>query len=122
MLEWREEIKNHENFRRFYFWIFDYLKQQGKTILSTYLSSSSLYRVFIYILFFLVLEEATTVWAMLGLDKQWALWPKFHEYLEAAKTKSISKVDSRFIDGVLVHLNTQPLLPTRTPGGSLLTL
>jgi len=96
MVEWRNEIKNHENFRRFYFWIFDYLKQPGKTIL--------------------LLEEVTTVWAMLGLDKQWNLWPKFHEYLEVAKVKSISKDTWRqFIDFMKVHPNS---LDNYDEGGS----
>lgn len=49
-------------------------------------------------------EEATTVWSMLSMDKQWALWPKFNAYMEAAKVKSVSKDTWRqFYDFMKVH-------------------
>jgi len=96
LAEWRKECENTDNFRRFYFWIFDYLKEEHKTIL--------------------LLEEATTVWSMLGLDKQWALWPKFQEYLEVVKVKSISKDTWRqFYDFIKVHPNS---LDNYDEGGS----
>jgi len=84
LTQWRKDLETPDKFRRFYFWVFDYLKEEQKTIL--------------------LLEEATTVWNMLKLDQQWKLWPKWAEYLEASKTKSISKDTWRqFYDFIRAH-------------------
>jgi len=81
---WRRELDDVENFRKFYFWVFDYLREEGKTIL--------------------LMEEATTVWAMLSMDKKWKLWNKWLEYIAISKAKSISKDTWRqFYDFIKTH-------------------
>eukprot|EP01090_Pellita_catalonica_P005692 TRINITY_DN1592_c0_g1_i1.p1 TRINITY_DN1592_c0_g1~~TRINITY_DN1592_c0_g1_i1.p1 ORF type:complete len:391 (+),score=83.05 TRINITY_DN1592_c0_g1_i1:41-1213(+) len=82
--EWREEIKDPSEFKKFYFFMFDYLKEERKTYLPT--------------------EEALMVWGLLGLDKTWKFYPKFKEYLEKEKTQAISRDTWRqFLDFTKTH-------------------
>eukprot|EP01087_Luapelamoeba_hula_P020146 TRINITY_DN680_c0_g1_i1.p1 TRINITY_DN680_c0_g1~~TRINITY_DN680_c0_g1_i1.p1 ORF type:complete len:395 (+),score=66.43 TRINITY_DN680_c0_g1_i1:102-1286(+) len=87
LVEWRRELDTTEHFRKFYFWVFDYLREEHKTILT--------------------MEECTTIWSMLDMDKKWKLWPKFAEYLELSKTRALSKDTWRQLyDFMRVHPNT----------------
>jgi len=82
--EWREDLKKTDHFRKFYFFVFDYLKEERKTIIMT--------------------EDAQMVWQMLGLDKRWAMWEKWVAYLAQSQTKSISRDNWRqFYDFINAH-------------------
>jgi len=82
--EWREEVKQVKEFRKFYFFMFEYLKEESKT--------------------YITLEEAMMVWKLLGIDKKWALWDKWVVYLEKEKTKAVSRDTWRqFHDFVEAH-------------------
>jgi len=82
--EWRTEVAKSEVFKKFYYFVFDYLKEDRKTVLST--------------------EDSLTVWVMIGLDKKWALWPKWKEFLEKSQFKAISRDTWRqFYDFTEIH-------------------
>jgi len=82
--EFRNELKTKpEEFKKFYFFVFDYLKEDKRTIILT--------------------EEALTVWQMLGLDKKWPLWDKWSVYV-TKETKAVSRDNWRqFIDFLKAH-------------------
>jgi len=88
LTEWRAELDQVEPFRRFYFWLFDYLKEEQKTIL--------------------LIDEVTTIWGMLKMETKWpAFWTKWMEYVVAAKVRSISKDTWRqFYDFIRSHPTT----------------
>jgi len=65
--EWKEEIKQPNKFRQFYYYVFDYLREDKKS---------------------LSIEECVTLWQILGVDKRWPLWPKWLQYLESKKAIS----------------------------------
>jgi len=63
---WKEELKQAPKFKSFYYFVFDYLKED-KTILS--------------------MEEAITVWDIIGFNEQrWPLMSKWLEYLHGKKS------------------------------------
>jgi len=63
--QFRQEIKNPAEFKKFYAYTFDYLRE-SKTILS--------------------IEEAQVVWEMLGFnDKRWALFQKWIDFMQTKK-------------------------------------
>jgi len=63
---WRDELKQAAKYKSFYFFVFDYLKED-KTILT--------------------MEEATTVWDIIGMTEQrWPLMPKWLNYLQGKKS------------------------------------
>jgi len=64
---WRDEIKNAAKFRQFYNFVFDYLKEDKKVI---------------------GVEEAATLWEILGIDTRWPLYVKWHDYIKAKKSVS----------------------------------
>eukprot|EP01117_Protostelium_nocturnum_P019898 TRINITY_DN873_c0_g1_i1.p1 TRINITY_DN873_c0_g1~~TRINITY_DN873_c0_g1_i1.p1 ORF type:complete len:396 (+),score=157.60 TRINITY_DN873_c0_g1_i1:165-1352(+) len=66
--EWKKELNTPARFKSFYQFCFDYLKEERK-ILS--------------------MEEALTVWEMIGMDKRWPLMGKWIEFL--AEKKAISR-------------------------------
>jgi len=87
LAEWRAELRNEETYKQFYFFVFDYLKEHNKTIL--------------------LMEEANTVWDMLGMNKRWALWDKWQKFLKENETKSVSKDTWRqFWDFTKTHATT----------------
>jgi len=65
--EWQEELKQPPKFKIFYFWVFDYLKEDRK-ILS--------------------MEEAITVWEMLEMNKRWPLMPRWLQHVQRYKAIS----------------------------------
>lgn len=65
--EWREELKNAAKFKQFYNYVFDYLKEEKKI---------------------LVMEEALTVWDMLGFNERWPLFGRWVQYLSDKKSVS----------------------------------
>eukprot|EP01088_Endostelium_zonatum_P003362 TRINITY_DN1456_c0_g1_i1.p1 TRINITY_DN1456_c0_g1~~TRINITY_DN1456_c0_g1_i1.p1 ORF type:complete len:398 (-),score=110.86 TRINITY_DN1456_c0_g1_i1:25-1218(-) len=81
---WRQELKDkREEFKKFYFFVFDYLKEDKRTIILT--------------------EEALTVWQMLGLDKSWPLWDKWAKYI-VKEVKAVSRDNWRqYIDFIKAH-------------------
>eukprot|EP01118_Nematostelium_gracile_P010664 TRINITY_DN370_c0_g1_i1.p1 TRINITY_DN370_c0_g1~~TRINITY_DN370_c0_g1_i1.p1 ORF type:complete len:398 (-),score=125.38 TRINITY_DN370_c0_g1_i1:26-1219(-) len=64
---WRGQLKNAQKFKSFYNYVFDYLKEDKK-ILS--------------------LEEAVTVWDMLGMHQRWPLMGNWVTYLQDKKAIS----------------------------------
>jgi len=63
---WKDELKQANKFKSFYYFVFDYLKED-KTILS--------------------MEEAFTVWDIIGFNEhRWPLMPKWLEYLHGKKS------------------------------------
>jgi len=64
---WRGEVKNATKFKSFYNYVFDYLKEDKKI---------------------LALEEATTVWDMLGMNVRWPLMGNWISYLQDKKAVS----------------------------------
>jgi len=64
---WRVDVKNAQKFKSFYFYVFDYLKEDKKI---------------------LAIEEATTVWEMLGMNQRWPLMGNWLTYLEGKKSIS----------------------------------
>jgi len=63
---WKDELKQAAKFKSFYFFVFDYLRED-KTILS--------------------MEEATMVWDIIGFtETRWPLMPKWVEYLSTKKS------------------------------------
>jgi len=66
--EWREEVKNAAKFKQFYNYVFDYLREDKKI---------------------LVMEEAVTVWDMLGFNERWPMFSKWVAFLQ--DKKSVSK-------------------------------
>jgi len=82
--EWRAEIqKSDTEFKKFYYFVFDYLKEDKRTTILT--------------------EEAVTVWGMLGIDKKWGLWNKWNEFV-TKDTKVISRDNWRqFVDFMKAH-------------------
>ncbi|KAL6069553.1 Ryanodine receptor 44F [Balamuthia mandrillaris] len=85
LAEWRSELQNTEEFKKFYYWLFDYLKEEKKTIL--------------------LLEEATTIWDILDMKSKWPkFWDQWTKFLNEKSTKSISKDTWRqFYDFTLTH-------------------
>lgn len=85
--EWRDEIKDRKHFRDFYFFVFDYLKEQNKVILMT--------------------DEALTTWDMLDFPKRWQFWSKWIVFLQNhASAKSISRDAWRqFLEFTQTHPN-----------------
>jgi len=70
--QWKSEIKlktNPNEFRKFYFFLFDYLKEENKTILSY--------------------EEAKTIWGMLLFS--WVFYTEWISFLESKKVNAITK-------------------------------
>jgi len=65
--EWKDELKQPAKFKQFYFYVFDYLREDKKI---------------------LPLDECLTVWGMLSMDKRWPLWGKWVKYLEGKKAIS----------------------------------
>jgi len=65
--QWRDEVKTPTKFKQFYYFVFDYLKEDKKI---------------------LAMEEATTVWDMLGMGERWALFPQWLEFLREKKAIS----------------------------------
>jgi len=64
--QWKDEVKQGPKFKAFYYFVFDYLRED-KTILS--------------------LEEATTVWDIVGVNEQrWPLMPKWLEFIRGKKS------------------------------------
>jgi len=63
--QWKEEIKTQAKFKLFYNFVFDYLKED-KTILP--------------------MEEATTVWEMLGFNQKWPIMSQWLEYCQGKKS------------------------------------
>jgi hypothetical protein len=66
--EWRDELKNSAKFKQFYNYVFDYLREEKKV---------------------LVMEEAVTVWDMLGFSDRWPLFSHWVKFLH--DKKSVSK-------------------------------
>jgi len=66
--EWRDELKTANKFKQFYNYVFDYLREDKKI---------------------LVMEEAVTVWDMLGFNDRWPLFSKWVHFLQ--DKKSVSK-------------------------------
>jgi len=67
LANWREELKQNSKFKQFYYYVFDYLKEDKKI---------------------LGMEEATTVWDMLGMNERWPLFGKWLAYLSGKKAIS----------------------------------
>lgn len=70
--QWKEETfaGDIENFKTFYGWCFDYLKEDRK-ILS--------------------MEEVKLLWTMLDLESRWKLWPQWLAFLESKKREYLSR-------------------------------
>jgi len=66
-IQWREELKNPNNFKNFYNWVFDYLKEERKI---------------------LAMEEAVTVWEMLSMYERWPLMPLWVSFLKEKRAVS----------------------------------
>jgi len=64
---WRDELKNQAKFKQFYNFVFDYLKEEKKI---------------------LTMEEATTVWEMLGVSDKWPLYRQWAEFVKDKKSIS----------------------------------
>eukprot|EP01121_Diplochlamys_sp_Union-15-3_P000735 TRINITY_DN10611_c0_g2_i11.p1 TRINITY_DN10611_c0_g2~~TRINITY_DN10611_c0_g2_i11.p1 ORF type:complete len:254 (+),score=53.31 TRINITY_DN10611_c0_g2_i11:535-1296(+) len=72
VVEWKNDIKNDKDqFRSFYNFIFEYLKDPKATALEK--------------------EEALMAWGMLNLTSIWKLWPKWEEFLKKSPTKSVPR-------------------------------
>jgi len=70
--EWRNEITNdRDQFRSFYNFIFEYLKDPKSTALDK--------------------VEALMAWSMLDMGASWRLWEKWEEFLKQASTKAITR-------------------------------
>lgn len=85
LAEWRAEIKNDDSFRAFYYFVFDYLREANKVIL--------------------LMEEALTVWEMLGFPNKWQYWGKWTDFLKNhTSARSVSKDTWRqFFDFYRAH-------------------
>jgi len=69
--EWREELKNNQqNFKNFYNFVFDYLKEDKKILL---------------------VDEAIIAWNILMKDRKWPLMASFIEFIKSEEKKSISR-------------------------------
>jgi len=61
--EWREELKtNEKEFKQFYNFVFDYLKEDKKVLLT---------------------DEATMAWGIVLKDRKWSLYPEFLDFFKA---------------------------------------
>jgi len=70
--EWRKEIKDENQFKTFYFFIFEYLKPEKATAMDK--------------------EEAMMAWKMLTMKDRWVLWDKWEKFLvDATEKKSITR-------------------------------
>jgi len=65
--EWKDELKNSQKFKQFYNYVFDYLREDKKI---------------------LAMEEAVTVWDMLGFYDRWPMMGKWVQYLQDKKAVS----------------------------------
>jgi len=86
--QWKEELKQAPKFKSFYYFVFDYLKED-KTILS--------------------MEEATTVWDIIGMtESRWPMMPKWLEYLQGKKsiTRDTWRLFLSFTEQYPVDLST----------------
>jgi hypothetical protein len=62
---------DEDNFKPFYNWCFDYLREERKI---------------------LTIEEVQTLWLMLGMPPRWKLWPQWLEFLiEKKKRKHLTR-------------------------------
>jgi len=69
--EWRDELKNHEKeFKQFYNFVFDYLKEDKKILL---------------------VDEAVMAWNIVLKDRKWGLFTEFLAFLKSEDKKSISR-------------------------------
>lgn len=84
LAQWRTEMKSDENFRTFYFFAFDYLKEKNKVILRTsapicFIGVSSI------CLSVAVMDEAITIWEMLSFPARWQFWDKWTDFLQVRR-------------------------------------
>eukprot|EP01119_Soliformovum_irregulare_P010969 TRINITY_DN2710_c0_g1_i1.p1 TRINITY_DN2710_c0_g1~~TRINITY_DN2710_c0_g1_i1.p1 ORF type:complete len:615 (-),score=204.72 TRINITY_DN2710_c0_g1_i1:16-1860(-) len=68
--EWREDLKKEIEFKQFYNFVFDYLKEDKKI---------------------LTLDEALTAWSLIMKDKKWPMFGDFQEFLTEDHKKAISR-------------------------------
>jgi len=69
--EWMDEVKKKEqDFKHFYNFVFDYLKEDKKILL---------------------IDEALAAWAIVLKDRKWPMWPEFEAFLKDQDKKSISR-------------------------------
>jgi len=68
--EWKKDLENDNVFKDFYFFLFDYLREDKTQLLT---------------------EEALMVWSTVEMEKKWKLFPEFVKFLEEEGKKTISK-------------------------------
>lgn len=68
--EWKQELKDSVQFRNFYNFVFDYLKEDKKM---------------------LVIEEAISAWNTILKEKPWLMFRDFQQFLQEEEKKAISK-------------------------------
>jgi hypothetical protein len=68
--QWRNEIKNAEEFKSFYYFVFNYLRGEKKV---------------------LEMDSVELVWDMLIKPRGWGLYDKWMQFLKESETKAISK-------------------------------
>jgi len=69
--EWVDETKKKEqDFKHFYNFVFDYLKEDKKILL---------------------LEEALVAWGIVLKDRRWTMWAEFEEFLKEEDKKAITR-------------------------------
>jgi DCN1-like protein 1/2 len=69
--EWKDELKDNSQFRNFYNFVFDYLKEDKKILLT---------------------EDAVAAWKIVLKDnRKWGLFVDFTEFLTAEDKKSVSR-------------------------------
>jgi len=69
--EWLDDIrKKEQEFKHFYNFVFDYLKEDKKILL---------------------IDEALAAWGIVLKERKWPMWPDFEEFLKDQDKKSISR-------------------------------
>jgi len=79
---WRDELKNQAKFKQFYNFVFDYLKEEKKIL------SKNAKHFKLNLLVQPAMEEATTVWEMLGVSDKWPLYRHWAEFVKDKKSIS----------------------------------
>jgi len=68
--QWKSELHDPQSFRNFYNFVFDYLKEDKKYLLT---------------------DVAIVSWQIVLKDRPWKLFPAFEKFLNETKVKSISR-------------------------------
>jgi hypothetical protein len=69
--KWLSEIENHDVYRSWYMFMFDYLKPGAQATV-------------------IAVDEALLAWRLIGIHRRWSVFSKWEEYLKGGTVKTIN--------------------------------